>query len=127
PVSRRPPVRLFLLVARTWLRLSPWDSFTKLNLRGFGVLTPLDADRLTRTFARARIGGSALAMHRQALLVPRPLVAIDAHLAFDVRLDFTAQIAFDPVALQRAVQMRQLFVVQILRANIWIDVGFRAN
>ena len=66
-------------------------------------------------------------MDRQSLLVSRALVAVDAHFALNVGLYFAAQIAFEPVTLQRSRKMRQLFVVQILGTNIGIDFGLIAH
>src|SRR5436309_7558453 len=102
-------------------------SFAILFLRSLGFFRALHAHGLARAFAGARVGGRALAADRQSLLVPDALVTIDAHLAFDVRLNLAAQVAFDPVALQRGVQMRELFVVQILRPDIGIDLRLCAD
>src|SRR5882724_8066408 len=53
-------------------------------------------------------------------------VAIDTHQALDVRLQFATQVAFDPISLQHRRQVRKLFVIQVLRPNVWIDVRLRA-
>src|ERR1017187_6705466 len=53
-------------------------------------------------------------------------VAIDAHQALDVRLQFAAQVAFDSIGLQHRRQMRKLFIIQVFCANVWIDLRLLA-
>src|SRR5690349_5238770 len=54
-------------------------------------------------------------------------VTIDAHQTLDVRLQFATQVAFDSIRLQHRRQVRKLFIIQVLRANVWIDVRLLAG
>ena len=52
-------------------------------------------NRLLRTFARARIGASALAARGQIAAVPQAAIASDFDQTLDIQLHFTAQVALD--------------------------------
>src|SRR6201999_1846323 len=69
--------------------------FFRLNLTGLGVFVTNHADGLARTFARPRVGRSALATDRQPAAMPDSAIAINRLKPLKIALHFTPQIAFD--------------------------------
>jgi len=96
---------------------------------GLGVRIALDAYGLARTFARARVGLSALAAHWKAAHVADTTVTFDTLKALQVHADLATQITFNDVlsVLNCMHNLRQLLLSQILGPNAWIDIGFGQN
>src|SRR5262245_58146234 len=82
---------LYSRIFTNWLRRS---RFSQARLK---LLLLLASDRLGWTFARARIGVSPLAMHRQAAPVPQAAITAKIHQSLDIHCDIAPQIALDHV------------------------------
>src|SRR5690349_3702107 len=82
------------------------------------------------TLARAGVGLGALAADREALAVTATLVAADLDLAPDVGLDLAAEVTLDldlVVALDRVAELDQLFVAQLVDAEVGVHTGLGEN
>ena len=96
-----------------------------LNLAGLCVLVPDDTNGFAGTFAGPRVGGSPLPPHGQAAAVPDSAITIDGLETLEVALQFAAKIAFDQhfVSSDGLDDVVDLVRGQVLRPQIWIDVG----
>jgi len=100
-----------------------------LNLARFCVLVADDANSLARALAGARVGGSPLAPHRQTTAMADSAITIDRLEAFEITLQFAAQIPFNQhlVARDRLNDFVDLVRRQVLRAQIRIDIRLFQN
>src|SRR6478735_8635088 len=90
----------------------------------------LAGDGALGSLAGARVGLGALAADRKALAVTATLVAADLDLAPDVGLDLTAEVTLDldlVVALDRVAELDQLFVTQLVDAEVGVHAGLGEN
>src|SRR3954467_9550902 len=109
--------RTFLAVARVFGGIRS----LRLLLAGHGALG---------TLASAGVGLGALTADREALAVTATLVAADLDLAPDVGLDLTAEVTLDldlVVALDRVTELDQLFVTQLVDAEVGVHAGLGEN
>src|SRR5580765_7018103 len=88
-----------------------------------------DTDRLSRAFARTRVGLRSLSAHRQTPQVPDTAIAFDALEPFQIHADFPPQIAFDDVlaVLDGVDDLRELLLRQILGADSRINARPRED
>src|ERR1700691_6287351 len=95
----------------------------------FGVRVALNADSFARAFAGAGVGGSALPANREASQMADSAIAFDALEPLEGHAEFAAKVAFDDVlaVLDGMNDLRQLLLVQVLRANGRIDAGLGEN
>src|SRR3954451_18108991 len=104
--------RTFLVVARV---LGGISRSLRLLLAGNGALG---------TLAGASVGLGALTADREALAVTATLVAADLDLATDVGLDLTTEVTLDlEVALDLVTELDQLFVTQLVDAQVRVHTG----
>jgi len=89
-----------------------------------GVLGSDHADRLTRAFTGAGIGGGALTANRKVAAVTDATVAVDRLEAFQVDLQFASKIAFDLqfAGGNRLDDLVELLRREVLRPGIRVDV-----
>src|SRR5690606_951881 len=84
----------------------------------------LAGDGLLGTLAGAGVGVGALTPDRQAATVAQALVAADLHLALDVLVDLTTEVALDLVALfDHRSELGHLGVGQVPDAGGRVDPG----
>ena len=94
-----------------------------LDLAGLGVFVALDADRLAGAFAGTGVRAGALTANGETTAMADAAVTIDGLEAFEILLQFAAEVAFDDVFvflddLDDAVELR---VGQRLGADIGAD------
>src|SRR5258708_30175542 len=83
---------------------------------------------LARTFAGARVGPRALAMHRKASTMPHAAIAADFHQPLDVHRDLLAEIAFDAALLfNHPADLSHIVFGQILDADVGVDPSLLEN
>ena len=101
----------------------------RLRLGGLGVLGALDAHRLARALARARVGRRALSAHRQPAAMTNAAIAIDRLQALEIGLHFAAKIAFDwqLARLNRVDDFRELLRRQLVRTDVSVHSGLLEN
>ena len=89
------------------------------------VRIALHADRLAWAFARARIGGGALAAHRQTAQVTHAAIALDGLQPLEVHAQLAAKVAFDHVLtiLDGVNDFRELRLVEVLCADARVNPG----
>src|ERR1039457_2994370 len=79
---------------------------------------------LLLAFPGAGIGLRALAVHGKPAAVPDALIAADLHLAADVSLYLTAQVAFHPVGrLYPVPEADQIVIAELVNAGVAADAG----
>jgi hypothetical protein len=91
-------------------------NFYPLNLARFRILVADDTDRLTRTFAGARVGGSALTANWKTAAVPNTAITVDGLEPLQISLHFPAKIAFDR---DLVVRYRVNDLINLLRREIF--------
>src|SRR5207247_8737859 len=103
--------------------LSP-ASFTFHVSRFTSLLLPSYSDGAFWSAAGAGVGAGALAVHRQAALVPDAPVALDLDQALDVHAHHAAQLALDRVFFVNGLaQLVDLFFGQVAHPGIWVHIG----
>src|ERR1700674_5753815 len=84
-----------------------------------------DTDGFARSFARARVGLSTLAAHRQAAQVTDAAIAFDTLQALQIHANLAAEIAFDDVfAILNGVDNQgELLLGEIFGTDAGVDLG----
>src|SRR5262249_55157609 len=88
----------------------------------FAFLLLLAGNRLGRPLARARIGMSALAAHRQSAAMAKASIAAELHQPLDIDTGLPAKIAFhDIVTVDHFADLKDLLVGQLTDTTLLRD------